>query len=109
MSKMGSYDPFEYLKHKLWLKKGRRSNCQFDSRPLKVQNRPELHVFKWHVTYHLKAFDKGYNFAFNISYIITTMCLSVRPTTIPRLNGPAEPARTVGQFRILMDRWNLLQ
>jgi hypothetical protein len=31
-----------------------------------------------------------------ISYIITTVCMSVRPTMVPRLNGPAEPARTVG-------------
>ncbi len=30
MSKMGSYDPFEYLQHKLWLKKSWESKCQFD-------------------------------------------------------------------------------
>jgi hypothetical protein len=28
----------------------------------------------------------------SISYIITTVCLSVRPTTVPRLNGPAKPS-----------------
>ncbi len=32
----------------------------------------------------------------SISYIITTVCLSVRPTTVPHLNGPAELVRTVG-------------
>jgi hypothetical protein len=40
----------------------------------------------------------------NILYIITTcVCVRacVRPSdaTVPRFNGPAEPARTVGQFR----------
>jgi len=38
MSLMGSYDPFQYLKHKLWPKEGRELKCQFDSRPLKVAN-----------------------------------------------------------------------
>jgi hypothetical protein len=36
------------------------------------------------------------------------MCvrLSMRPTTVSRFNWLAESARTVGQFRILMDRRN---
>jgi hypothetical protein len=42
-------------------KKGRESNCQFDSQPLKVRNRPNFLVCRWHVTYHWKAFDEGYN------------------------------------------------
>jgi hypothetical protein len=36
----------------------------------------------------------------SISYIITTVCLCVHPTTISRLNGPTELSRTVRQFRI---------
>jgi hypothetical protein len=47
-------------------KKGRESNCQFDSQPLKVKNRPNLLMFKWRATYHWKTFDKGYNFASNL-------------------------------------------
>jgi hypothetical protein len=43
-------------------KKGRESNGQFDSRPLKVRNHPDFLAFRWRVTYFLKAFDKGYNF-----------------------------------------------
>ncbi len=31
MFKMGSHDSFRYLKHKLWQKKGWKSNWQFDS------------------------------------------------------------------------------
>ncbi len=42
MSKMVSQVPFDYLKHKLWQKKGWESKCQFDSQPLKVGNRLDL-------------------------------------------------------------------
>jgi hypothetical protein len=51
-------------------KKGWESNCQFDSWPLKVGNRPDLLVFRWLVTYHWKALDKGYNF--------TLDCISIQ-------------------------------
>jgi hypothetical protein len=44
-------------------KKGRESNWQFDSRPLKVKNRPNFLTFRWRATYHCKALDNGYNFA----------------------------------------------
>jgi hypothetical protein len=44
-------------------KKGRESNCQFDSRPLKVGNRP-LPDFRFgSATWHWKALDESYNFA----------------------------------------------
>jgi len=44
-------------------KKGRESNCQFDSRPEKVGNRPDLFVCKQRATYRWKALDESYNFA----------------------------------------------
>jgi hypothetical protein len=44
-------------------KKGRESNCQFDSRPEKVKNRPDLLSFRQRATYHWKALDESYNFA----------------------------------------------
>ncbi len=44
-------------------KKGRESNWQFDSRPLKVRNRPDLLGFRQRATYCWKAFDESYNFA----------------------------------------------
>jgi hypothetical protein len=47
-------------------KRDRKSNCQFDSRPLKVRNRLDLFVCKWRATYHWKAFNEGYNFASNL-------------------------------------------
>jgi len=58
MSKMGLHDPFGYLKHKLCPKEG-----QFDSQSLKVENRPDLLAWRWHVTYHWNFFEKCYNFA----------------------------------------------
>jgi hypothetical protein len=63
MFKMGSHDPFGYLKHKLWPKEG-----QFDSRPLKVRNRPDLLACRWRATYLWKALNEGYNF---VSYLIS--------------------------------------
>jgi hypothetical protein len=69
MSWMGSHDPFGSLKHKLWPKKGRESNCQFDSRPLKVNNFLDFLGYRWRATYHWKAFDEGYNFALDLTSI----------------------------------------
>ncbi len=44
-------------------KKGRESNWQFDSWPLKVGNRPNFLVCRWRATYCWKVLDEGYNFA----------------------------------------------
>jgi hypothetical protein len=47
-------------------KKGWESNWRFDSRPLKVKNRPNFLVCRKRVTYRWKALDKGYSFALNL-------------------------------------------
>jgi hypothetical protein len=44
-------------------KKGRESNCQFDFRPKKVGNRPDLLGYRERTTYRWKDLDKIYNFA----------------------------------------------
>jgi hypothetical protein len=44
-------------------KKGRESNWQFDSRPEKVGNQPNLLGCRGCVTYRWKGLDKSYNFA----------------------------------------------
>jgi len=44
-------------------KKSQESNCQFDSRPQKVGNRPNLLSCRGRVTYFWKALDESYNFA----------------------------------------------
>jgi len=47
-------------------KKGRESNSQFDSRPLKVENRPNPSACRWSATHRWKALKENYNFASNI-------------------------------------------
>jgi hypothetical protein len=47
-------------------KKGRESNWQFDSRPLKVWNQLDFLALRQHATYHWKALDEGYNFALDL-------------------------------------------
>jgi hypothetical protein len=44
-------------------KKGRESNCMFDSRPEKVGNRPDLLGCRQRATYRWKSLDESYNFA----------------------------------------------
>jgi len=47
-------------------KKGRESNCQFDSRPLKVGNRPLPDLRIESATRHWKDLDEGYNFGLDL-------------------------------------------
>jgi hypothetical protein len=47
-------------------KKSQKSNCQFDSRPLKIKNRLDFLACKWRATYHWKNFKDDYNFASNL-------------------------------------------
>jgi hypothetical protein len=42
MFKVGVHGLFGHFKHKLWSKEGQESNCQFNFRPLKVDNRPDV-------------------------------------------------------------------
>jgi hypothetical protein len=44
-------------------KKGRESNWQFNSPPLKVKNRPDLGACRWSATHCRKALEESYNFA----------------------------------------------
>jgi len=57
-----------HLQPKLWAKegsygqkKGRESNWQFDSQPLKVKNRPLPDVSLKSATWRWKALDESYN------------------------------------------------
>jgi hypothetical protein len=47
-------------------KKGRESNWQFDSRPLKVRNRPDTSVCRSSATHHWKALKESYKFALDL-------------------------------------------
>jgi len=48
------------------LKKGRESNWQFESWPLKVRNQPDFLMCKWRATHHWKALNEGYNFSLHL-------------------------------------------
>jgi len=50
-------------------RKSQESNCQFDSRPLKIKNLPNFLSCRWRATYCWKDLDKGYNFALNFTSI----------------------------------------
>ncbi len=50
-------------------KKGRESNWQFDSRPLKVGNRPLLDVCSKNTTWRWKALEENYNIGSNLAPI----------------------------------------
>jgi hypothetical protein len=47
-------------------KKGRESNWQFDSQPLKIRNRPDFVGCRWHATRHWKSLDECYNFSLDL-------------------------------------------
>jgi hypothetical protein len=79
MSQMGSHCSFGHLKHKLWPKEGRESNCQFDSQPQKVGNRPDLLSCRGRATYRWKALDESYNFSLDriaIRGLLAKLCSS---------------------------------
>jgi hypothetical protein len=44
-------------------KKGQESNWQFNSRPQKVENRPDSGACRWSATHHRKALEESYKFA----------------------------------------------
>jgi len=66
-------------------KKGRESNCQFDSRPQKVGNRPDLLSCRGRATYFWKALDESYNFALDRTSIegLLTKLWGSKVTGIP--------------------------
>jgi len=49
--------------------KGRESNWQFDSRPLKVKNRPLPDICRRSATWHWKSVEESYNFGLNLTPI----------------------------------------
>jgi hypothetical protein len=63
---MGSHCSFKIWNTSYDQKKGRESNWQFDSRPLKIKNRPDFRACRSCETYHWKDLDEGYNFALDL-------------------------------------------
>ncbi len=65
-------------------KKGRESNCQFDSWPLKVGNRPLPDVASRSATRRWKALDESYNFGWKL-VPIQVRGKELWPSKVPRL------------------------
>jgi hypothetical protein len=71
-------------------KKGRESNCQFDSWPLKVGNRPLPDIRFECATWRSKDLDEGYNFGLDL--VMIGLCSrELWPFKVPRVPS--------GQFR----------
>jgi hypothetical protein len=68
-------------------KKGRESNWQFDSRPLKVENRCLPKIRSERATWRWKDLDEGYNFG---SDLVT---IQVRSRELWRFKVPGVPPR----------------
>jgi hypothetical protein len=71
-------------------KKGQESNWQFDSRPLKVENRPLPEVRFRSATWRWKDLDKGYNFGSDL------VAIQLCSRELSRFKVPRVPP---GQFR----------
>jgi len=90
---MGSHDPFWHLKHKLWSKE----------RPLKVENCPDLLMWKWRATSYWKALDKSYNFVLDFISIggLHTKLWAPKVVGVPIMRILRFP------FRRPMTKWHL--
>jgi hypothetical protein len=79
-------------------KKGQESNWQFDSRPLKIENRPDSLVCRCRATYRWKALDKDYNFILDLISIggLKTKLWAPKVVEIPTLGISRLPFRSPG-------------
>jgi hypothetical protein len=79
-------------------KKGRESNWQFDSRPLKVGNCSNFLAWRWCATYRWKYLNEGYNFALELISIggLHTKLWGHKVAGIPTLGISGLPLRTPG-------------
>jgi hypothetical protein len=44
----------------------KKKRVEFDSRPLKVRNRPDPGACRWSVTHHWKALEESYKFVLDL-------------------------------------------
>jgi hypothetical protein len=102
-------------------KRGQESNCQFDSRPLKVEKRPNLGVCRWCATHHWKALDESYKFSLDLILIgglskklqprkvagIQTRAISGLPLGSPKIKSHLDVCRCHGKTQRILygGRW----
>jgi hypothetical protein len=68
-------------------KKGRESNCQYDSWLEKVGNRPDLFGCRQHATYRWKPLNENYNFASNYTSEVCSQSYGAPKSQESRLVG----------------------
>jgi hypothetical protein len=78
-------------------KKGRVSNCRFDSWSLKVGNRPDFLACRWCATYYWKVVDDFYNFVLNLISIkgLHTKLWGPKVAKVPTLGISRLPEQNV--------------
>jgi hypothetical protein len=69
---MASHGHLDIFSPSYGQKEGRESNWQFDSRPLKVGNRPLLNIRFESETWRSKDIDEGYNFGSD--HVVIGLC-----------------------------------
>jgi len=90
---MVSHEPFGHICTLSYeQKKGRESNWQFDSRPLKVGNRPDLDVCRRSATWRWKALEESYKIVLDLipirglnKKLWMPKVLGVQPRIVPGL------------------------
>jgi len=65
-------------------KKGRESNCQFDSQPLKVRNQLNPGACRWSATHYWKALEESYKFSSDL-IPIGGLSKELWPRKVPRI------------------------
>jgi hypothetical protein len=114
MSKMLHVSHLDIYNTSYGWKKGRESNCQFNSRPIKVGNRPDPGVCRWSVTHHWKALKEGYKFSLDFipikglsKELWTPKFSGVQTETIsgPLLGSPEKKCHSVPQANAENTMW----
>jgi hypothetical protein len=75
-------------------KEGQESNWQFDSQPLKVENRPDLGACRQSEAHRWKAFKESYKFALDLIQI-GGLSKKLQAAKVPRV----QTGTVLGQFR----------
>ncbi len=87
-------------------KKHQKSNEQFDSCSLKVENWPDFLMHKWSVTYCWKSANEGYNFALDL-IVIKGLHTKLWAPKITRISTVGIPRFLHGNH-LGVPRWNVI-
>jgi hypothetical protein len=96
-------------------KKGKKSNWQFDSRSLKVKNRPNFLAYGWRAAYRWKDLNESYNFASELITIegLHAKLWASKAVGVPTIGILGLPRQKKGHLdvapmercKVYMERW----